>query len=46
MLPPLLPQPYARRIAVGERNARLFAHALDRREVVAAGHAAALFRNR
>src|SRR5205823_9917491 len=40
-LPLLLPQPYARRIAIGELDAGLFQHALDRRNIVARRHAAA-----
>jgi hypothetical protein len=33
-LPLLLPQPQARRVAIGELDAGLFQHALDRREIV------------
>src|SRR5437868_4653847 len=37
----LLPQAHARRVAIGELDASLFEHALDRREIVARRHAAA-----
>jgi hypothetical protein len=33
-LPLLLPQPQPRRVAIGELDAGLFRHALDRREIV------------
>src|SRR5258708_6902073 len=42
-LPLLLPQPQAWRVAVGELDAGLFQHALDRREIVLHRGAPALF---
>jgi hypothetical protein len=41
-LPLLPPQPHPRRVAIGELDAGLFQHALDRREIVFGGIAAAL----
>jgi len=42
-LPLLLPQPQARRVAIGELDAGLFQHALDRRESVPGRIGPALF---
>jgi hypothetical protein len=42
LLPLLLPPPQARRVAIGELDAGLFQHALDRREIVPGRVAAAL----
>jgi hypothetical protein len=41
-LPLLLPQPQPRRIAIGEFDAGLFQHALDRREIIVGRVSAAL----